>query len=66
MKTSFHKGRLFRDMDKAVISGLCSGAARQVGVDPIWVRAAAVAGVLVAPMVFLPGYLLGVILVQKA
>ena len=66
MNTSFNQGRLTRDLNKAVISGLCSGAARQVSIDPLWVRIAAVIGVIVAPMVFLPAYLLGVILVPKA
>ena len=66
MKSSFQKGRLYRDLDRAIISGLCAGAARQVDIDPLWVRVAAVVGVAMAPMVFLPGYLLGVILVPKA
>ena len=65
-KSVFNSGRLHRDLDRAVISGICSGVARQISVDPLWVRGAAVVGAFVAPMVVLPGYALGVILVPKA
>lgn len=66
MSSAFNKGKLFRDLDNAVISGVCAGAANQVSVDPIWVRLAAVFGLFCAPTVFLLGYLLAVILVPKA
>ncbi|MFC3093634.1 PspC domain-containing protein [Alteromonas sediminis] len=59
-------GRLYRDLNRAMISGVCAGVARQISVDPLWVRGAAVAGVIFAPMVVLPGYALAVVLVPKA
>jgi len=67
MKNQFSSsGRLYRDLNRAMISGVCSGVAKQISVDPLWVRAAAVAGVIFAPMVVLPGYALAVVLVPKA
>lgn len=66
MKASFHKSRLVRDLDNAIISGLCAGVAKQAGIDTVWVRVAAVAGLIMVPQLFLLGYVAGVILVPKS
>ena len=66
MKTSYYKKRLYRDMQSAVISGLCAGVARQANIDPVWVRAGAVLGLIVAPPLFLASYFIGAILVPKS
>lgn len=59
-------GRLFRDNNRAIISGVCAGIARQFGVDPLWLRAAAVVGVIIAPLACMAGYGLAVVLLPKA
>lgn len=66
MKSSFCTDRLHRDMNNAVISGLCAGVARQAKIDAIWVRAAAVLGLVCATPVFLASYFIGAILVPKS
>ena len=33
--------RIYRDLDAAVISGVCAGVARYLDVDTLWVRVAA-------------------------
>lgn len=66
MKSSIHKGRMYRDVNNGVISGLCAGAGKHLGVDAVWVRAAAIAGLIMLPKLFLLGYLVGVILVPKS
>ena len=66
MKSSFCTKRLYRDMNNAVISGLCAGVARQAKIDTIWVRVAAVLGLVCAPPLFLASYVIGAILVPKS
>ncbi|MBO1254484.1 PspC domain-containing protein [Alteromonas sp. 5E99-2] len=53
-------------MNNAVISGLCAGVARQANVDTLWVRTAAVLGLVFAPPLFLASYFIGAILVPKS
>lgn len=49
--------RLFRSRSERRIAGVCGGIAENAGVDPVFIRLAAVGLTLVAPPVGLVGYL---------
>lgn len=66
MKSSFYKGRMYRDVNRGVISGVCAGIASHLGVDAVYVRVAAVVGLLMLPKLFLLGYIVAVLLVPKS
>jgi len=64
MKMSSQK-RIYRDLDSAVVSGVCAGLAKYFDVDAVWVRAAAVAGLFLAPVVVLAAYVAAVVLLPR-
>ncbi|MBQ4831079.1 PspC domain-containing protein [Alteromonas sp. CI.11.F.A3] len=58
--------RIYRDLDSAVISGVCAGVARHLEVDPIWVRVGAAAGLICMPAIAVIGYFAAVMLLPRA
>ncbi|MBF7074976.1 PspC domain-containing protein [Glaciecola sp. MH2013] len=64
MKTVLNEKRLFRDPSKAIISGVCAGVAKYFDVDPLWVRAGAVAAMITLPFVTALAYVLAVLLLK--
>ncbi|GLR72492.1 PspC domain-containing protein [Agaribacter marinus] len=64
MKTVINDKRFFRDPHKAKISGVCAGLAKQVDVDPWWVRGAAVAAFIFAPIPVALAYVLAILLLR--
>ena len=42
------KKKLYRDLDDKVIGGVCSGLGWYFGIDPVWIRIIAVAGVFIS------------------
>lgn len=65
MKTIYEKKRVARDLNRAVISGVCAGVAKYFDIDPIWARAGAAVGLVFAPMLTLPAYVAAVILLPR-
>ena len=65
MKTIYDNDRVTRDLSRAVISGVCAGVARYFKVDPVWVRAGAVLGLVFVPMITLPAYIAAVVLLPR-
>jgi phage shock protein C len=57
--------RIYRDLDSAIISGVCAGVARYMEVDTIWVRAAAAAALIFVPFIALVAYFAAVILLPR-
>jgi phage shock protein PspC (stress-responsive transcriptional regulator) len=66
MKSSFYKGRMYRDGNRGVISGVCAGVASHFSVDAVYVRVAAIAGLIMLPTLFILGYFVAVLLVPKS
>ena len=65
MKTIYDNDRVTRDLSRAIISGVCAGVARYFKVDPVWVRAGAVLGLVFVPMITLPAYIAAVVLLPR-
>ncbi|MFS1703046.1 PspC domain-containing protein [Aestuariibacter sp. GS-14] len=65
MKTIYDNDRVTRDLNRAVISGVCAGVARYFSVDPVWVRAGAALGLIFVPMITLPAYIAAVVLLPR-
>lgn len=65
MKTIFEEKRVKRNLDKAVVSGVCAGIAEYFETKALWVRGAAVIGLFMAPVVVLASYFLAVILLPR-
>lgn len=57
-KNQWYRRRLYRNTDNKILGGVCSGLAAALGADPIWIRLAFVAGILL----FGTGFLLYIIL----
>lgn len=57
--------RIYRDLDSAVISGVCAGIARHLDVDPMWVRVGAAAALICMPVVALVAYFAAVVLLPR-
>lgn len=62
MKTILNKKRFFRDPINAKISGVCSGLAKYVDINPWLVRAAAIAAFLMFPLATGLAYVLAILL----
>lgn len=60
------KRRFFRDTDDKWLGGVLGGLGAYIGVDPLWLRIAAIALVLASVGVIIPIYILLWILVPKA
>jgi phage shock protein PspC (stress-responsive transcriptional regulator) len=65
MKTVNSTKRIYRNLDKSIISGVCAGVADYLSIDALWVRIAAVVALIFMPMLTLPGYFLAVILLPR-
>ncbi|AIG00061.1 phage-shock protein [Alteromonas australica] len=57
--------RIYRDLDAAVISGVCAGVARYLDVDTLWVRVAAAAALIFVPFIALVAYFAAVVLLPR-
>ncbi|MDO6568190.1 PspC domain-containing protein [Alteromonas sp. 1_MG-2023] len=57
--------RIYRDLDSAVISGVCAGVARHLEVDPIWVRIGAAAALITMPAIAIVAYFAAVMLLPR-
>lgn len=65
MKMPTSGKRVYRNLDNAVVAGVCSGVAKYLDVDAIWVRGAAVIAMLMMPAVTLLAYLAAVFLLPR-
>ncbi|MEW9799610.1 PspC domain-containing protein [Alteromonas sp. CYL-A6] len=57
--------RIYRDVERGVIAGVCAGVARYLEVDSVWVRAAAVFAAFMLPGITLLAYLAAVFLLPR-
>ena len=57
--------RIYRDVNGAVIAGVCAGIARYLDVDRVWVRTAAVIAAFMMPGISLLAYLAAVFLLPR-
>jgi phage shock protein C len=64
MKTVINDRRLFRDPNKAIISGVCAGVAKYFDVNPLWVRVAAVVSMAMLPFATGLAYVLAILLLR--
>lgn len=58
--------RIYRDLDSAIISGVCAGVARHLEVDPIWVRVGAATALIFMPAIAVVSYFAAVMLLPRA
>ena len=58
--------RIYRDLDSAVISGVCAGVARHLEIEPIWVRVGAAAALICMPAIAVISYFAAVMLLPRA
>lgn len=65
MKTIHSDKRVHRIMSQSVISGVCAGLARYLGIDALWVRIAAVVALCMMPALTLVAYLAAVIILPR-
>jgi phage shock protein PspC (stress-responsive transcriptional regulator) len=63
--TRYNQSALFRDGANPMISGVCSGLAKYLNVNPIWTRTGAVVSFLVFPFAMALAYVLAVLLLRK-
>lgn len=66
MKTVYPENKLTRDSRRGVIAGVCAGVARYFGIEPVWTRVGAVAGLIFLPMVTAVLYLVAVLAVPRS
>ncbi|MFT5544106.1 MAG: phage shock protein C [Glaciecola sp.] len=64
MKTVINDKRLFRDANRAMISGVCAGVAKYLDIAPIWVRAAAVVSMIFLSLPTALAYVLAILLLR--
>lgn len=64
MKTVINDKRLFRDANRAIISGVCAGVARYLDVDPVWVRAGAIVSMIFLTVPTALAYVLAILLLR--
>lgn len=57
--------RIYKDVDNAMVSGVCAGLARYFEVDSIWTRAGAIAVLFFMPVAALVAYFAAVILLPR-
>jgi len=55
---SGHRFRLWRDTDRGIVAGVCAGIADYLGIEPIIVRIAAVAGLVLFFVPTMVGYVI--------
>lgn len=63
--TRYNQSTLFRDGANPMISGVCSGLAKYLKINPLWTRTGAVVGFLMAPVAVALAYVLAVLLLRK-
>ncbi|MFT4731370.1 MAG: phage shock protein C [Gammaproteobacteria bacterium] len=64
MKTVINDKRLFRDADRAIISGVCAGLAKYLDIDPLWVRVGAIASMIFLTVPTALAYVLAILLLR--
>nr|WP_136252653.1 PspC domain-containing protein [Ningiella ruwaisensis] len=64
MRTVINQNRLFRDVSKAMISGVCAGVARHFSVNLWVVRGLAILSMLFFPMATALAYVLAILLLR--
>jgi phage shock protein PspC (stress-responsive transcriptional regulator) len=64
MKDVLNDKRFFRDAAKAKISGVCAGLAKNLDIDPWWVRGGAVVAFIVLPVATALAYVLAILLLR--
>lgn len=64
MKAVFNENRLFRDAQRAKISGVCAGLAKQVDINPWIVRGGAILSFVVFPFATALAYVLAILLLR--
>ncbi len=65
MKIPSSQKRIYRDLDNAVIAGVCAGVARYLDVDSLWVRGAAIVALFIMPTLVILAYLAAVFLLPR-
>ncbi|AXR07732.1 PspC domain-containing protein [Salinimonas sediminis] len=65
MKTVNSDKRIHRIMSQSVISGVCAGLARYLGVDALWVRIAAGIALFMLPGITVIAYIAAVMLLPR-
>lgn len=64
MKTVINDKRLFRDANRAIISGVCAGVAKYFDIDPLWVRVGAVISMMFLTFPTALAYVLAILLLR--
>ncbi|MFT5711916.1 MAG: phage shock protein C [Glaciecola sp.] len=64
MKTVINDKRLFRDADRAIISGVCAGVAKYLDIDPLWVRVGAIVSMIFVTVPTASAYVLAILLLR--
>jgi phage shock protein C len=64
MKTVINDKRLFRDANRAIISGVCAGVAKYLNVDPLWVRVGAIISMIFLTLPTVLAYVLAILLLR--
>ncbi|MFQ3206517.1 MAG: phage shock protein C [Glaciecola sp.] len=64
MKTVINDKRLFRDANRAIISGVCAGLAKYLDIAPLWVRVAAIVSMIFLTFPTALAYVLAILLLR--
>nr|WP_297347105.1 PspC domain-containing protein [uncultured Glaciecola sp.] len=64
MKTVINDKRLFRDANRAIISGVCAGLAKYLDIDPLWVRVGAIVSMIFLTFPTALAYVLAILLLR--
>jgi phage shock protein C len=64
MKTVINDKRLFRDANRAIISGVCAGVAKYLDIDPLWVRVGAIVSMIFVTVPTASAYVLAMLLLR--
>jgi phage shock protein C len=64
MKTVINDKRLFRDSNRAIISGVCAGVAKYLDIDPLWVRVGAIISMIFLTLPTALAYVLAILLLR--
>lgn len=57
--------KIYRDLDNGMISGVCAGVANYFSVEAVWVRAAAIMGLIFLSVPVLLAYVAAVVLLPR-
>jgi phage shock protein C len=64
MKPVINDKRLFRDSNRAIISGVCAGVAKYLDIDPLWVRVGAIISMIFLTLPTALAYVLAILLLR--